>query len=150
MAVRVGDVVLSAKTSIGAAPIAISVLRTTSPTRPGHANIRGEGGAFLTFKRSIEGRASGELRQAAIERLKASDTAKCPPRGVLKVQRLNPRGRKKGPQDGVSTPNFSRRLDGGWYDATRARGGGRRKRAPAGSWAQRLPCVITWSGVYLS
>ena len=72
----------------------------------------GRGGAFLTFKRSIEGRASGELRQAqfgrasgelrqaAIERLKASVRAKCPPRGVLKVQRLSPRGRKGVPKTG--------------------------------------------------
>ena len=150
MAARVRDWVLSAKTSIGTVPIAISGLRTQSRTRPGHANIGGEGGHFSTFKRAIEARASGELRQAAMARLKASDTAKCPPRGVLKVQRLSPRGRKRAPQNGVSTPNFSRRLDGGWYHATRARGGGRRKRAPAGSWAQRLPCVITWPGVYLS
>ena len=62
--------------------------------------LGGRVGHFSTFKRAIEGRASGELRQAAIERLKASVRAKCPPRGVLKVQRLNPRGRKGVPKTG--------------------------------------------------
>jgi len=39
-------------------------------------------------------------RRAAMARLKASDTTKCPPRGVLKVQRLSPRGRKGVPKTG--------------------------------------------------
>ena len=84
----------------GRSPLPFPVSEPNPARAPVMLILGGRVGHFSTFKRAIEARASGELRQAAMARLKASDTAKCPPRGVLKVQRLNPRGRNGVPKTG--------------------------------------------------